>query len=458
MKHLYTFCTACLLLASVLWNQTGFAQTHTPKTVAINVNCGGYYEYLPQGFSWADSKRYPVIVYLHGYGDVGSGSNTDLQKLLLNALPKYINDGVFPVTVTSNGQQFSFIVISPQFIYWAQSGDVASVVSYIKTNYSAKIDTNRIYVTGFSMGGGVTWEYAGSGVAVAQKIAAIVPVCGKTDPTNLRANNMAVANLPVWATHNNGDADVPVSNTNTYISMINTQSDVVPNPLALKTIFPVTGHDAWTKTYDPAWRDVNSMNIYEWMLQYSRAAITLPIKLEDYKILSADIQGVTIGWKTTFEQNNASFSIERSTDGVSFSTIGTVKATNITTGSSYSFTDSKPVYGTAYYRLNQYDLNGKATGYAILKAIINDGKTASVTLWPNPASGSITLSLNNADKDRLFVKIINTQGMIVQATQYNKETAYWQQNINIANLPAGQYFVQVKGTAFENTQSLMINK
>ena len=465
MKHLYTFCTACLLLACVLQHQQGIAQlttpTHTPKTVYINGNCGGYYEYLPQGYDAAGTARYPLIVYIHGDGDRGSGSQTDLAKLLTKALPKVINDGQFPVSITVNGQSFKFLVISPQLKLWSTganaAADVAAVIAYAKNNY--KVDTNRIYLTGMSMGGGITWEYAGSTINAAHKLAAIVPICGASAPQTSIAQVIANGDIPVWATHNQADPAVPVANTNGYVNYINTAPQP-PSPLARKTIFtaPLTSdyHDAWTQTYDPSFRE-NGTNVYEWMLQYARAEATLPVTLTNYRILSADKQAVTIGWSTTAEQQNQYFSIERATDGVNFTGIGKVTATNLANGSNYVFRDEQPATGNNFYRLSQTDLNGKTTYFSILKAVV-DVNTASLVLFPNPAGPSFTVGFNHPDKERLTVKIIDQQGMVVQVNQYDKGAGYWQQSISTGGLAAGQYFVQVKGSRFESTQTLVVRK
>lgn len=466
MKHLYNLCAACLSLVCVLTNQQGIAQsaspTHTPKTVNINSNCGGYYEYLPQGYDAAGSQRYPLIVYVHGDGDRGSGSQADLAKLLTKALPKLINDGQFPTSVSSNGQAFKFVVISPQLKVWPLSGsaaanDVAAVLAYVKSHY--KIDTNRIYLTGMSMGGGITWEYAGSSINAAQKLAAIIPICGASSPQTPVAEVIANGDVPVWATHNQADNAVPVNNTNGYISFIN-GNPRPPSPLARKTIFtsaPANDlHDAWTRTYSPSFRE-NGLNIYEWMLQYSRAESALPVTLTNYRIVSADKQAVTIGWSTTAEQHNDYFSIERSTDGAHFTVIGKVAGTNLASGSNYSFRDEQPGIGNNFYRLSQTDFNGKTTQFNILKTVI-ELQTGSLVMFPNPASSSVTVGFSHPDKDRLFVKIINPQGAIVQVNQFNKESGYWQQSIPTGHLTAGQYFIQVKGNTFEAVQALMIKK
>lgn len=465
MKHLYNLCTACLLLVCVLTNQQGIAQlqapTHTPITVNINSNCGGYYEYLPQGYDASASQRYPLIVYVHGDGDRGSGSQTDLAKLLTKALPKLINDNQFPSSVTSNGQAFKFIVISPQLKVWTTdanaAADMAAVIAYVKSHY--KVDTNRVYLTGMSMGGCITWEYAGSNINAAQKLAAIVPICGARAAQSAVANVIANGDVPVWATHNQADQAASVDFTNNYISYIN-GNPRPPSPLARKSIFTSfpnnDNHDAWTRTYSPSFRE-NGLNIYEWMLQYSRAESALPVTLTNYRIVSADKQGVTIGWSTTAEQNNDYFSIEHSTDGANFTVIGKVAGANLSSGSNYSFRDEQPAIGNNFYRLSQTDLNGKTTLFSILQSVI-ELQANGIVLFPNPASSSVTVGFSHPDKDRLFVKIINQQGVVVQVNQFNKESGYWQQSIPTAHLTAGQYFIQVKGNTIEQVQALMIKK
>ena len=156
-----------------------FAQVQTPKYVSSTANSGGYFEYLPSGYS-TSNKSYPLILFVHGLGELGSGSSTDLPKLLncWVALPRLINQGQFPQTFSSNGQTFSFIVISPQFKAWPSGSDVNDVINYAIKNY--KVDTTRIYVTGLSMGGGATWDFA---AAFPTKATAIVPTCGASWPS-----------------------------------------------------------------------------------------------------------------------------------------------------------------------------------------------------------------------------------------------------------------------------------
>jgi hypothetical protein len=452
MKQSYLRCwTGLLLCACIIMHPGVVAQSHTPKTVTINSNCGGFYEYLPAGY-WSDNKKYPVIIYLHGQGQSGDGSTSSLALVLQAGPTQYINAGTFPSSFTVGGQTYSFIIISPQFKNWPVPADIAAVIDYVKTNY--RVDTKRMYVTGASMGGGATWEYAGSGTNVANKIAAIVPVCGASTPNETRADIIANTNLPVWATHNQTDPVVPPSNTDGYVNYINNPTP--PNPQAKKTIFPENGHDAWTRSYNPAYKE-NGLNVYEWMLQYERSGVAapLPVVLSDYKVVRTGSE-VTVSWTTTAEWKNSHFSIERSQDGVQFTVIGQVAGENKATGSTYSYIDKQPLTGNSFYRLSQTDKDG-TTKYFDIRAISLTPGADGLTVFPNPAPAgqSVTLGVNYATAGKISVHIINAQGLRVQTASYQKGQGYWRQPLPVATLAPGVYIVHVKGEGFERQYRLL---
>ncbi len=254
--------------------QSAHAQVQTARYVSMTSNTNAYYEYLPQGYNATGTQKYPLILFMHGMGELGAGTTSTLPKILNSAIPRLINRGDFPTSFTVNGQTHRFIVISPQFVAWPSPANIDAVLNYVVTNYN--VDVSRIYLTGLSMGGGATWEYAGNQTmdAYAKRLAAIVPICGASYPSVYRANVIAKNNLPVWAFHNSGDPTAPVYYTNDYVAGINAYVPA-PVPPAKKTIFNSSSHDAWTQAYNPTYRE-NGMNVYEWMLQYSRSGSTTP--------------------------------------------------------------------------------------------------------------------------------------------------------------------------------------
>ena len=244
-------------------------QVLTARFKSITPNTNAYYEYLPKGYVATDTNRYPLLIHLIGAGDLGTGTPSTITLLLRSGPVFEISSGVFPDPVTVNGNSFGLIVIDPQFMIQPTVTDVNTVINYAIANYH--VDTTRIYLTGLSMGGGVTWTYAGNQPAYANRLAAIVPVCGDVTPDLGRARIIAASNLPVWATHNDQDPEVPAAYTEQEIADIN--EPPAPVPPAIMTIFHNNVHDAWTATYTPT-LSVNNMNIYQWMLQYTRLSVT----------------------------------------------------------------------------------------------------------------------------------------------------------------------------------------
>lgn len=238
-------------------------ETLPPVQVAvhydISANCAGFYRALPARYD-STPKRYPLLIFLHGSGEMGNGT-TDLPKVLKNAVPALISKKKFPPSFSSGGKNFSFIVLSPQVKDRTTPEDVRAMIQYAIAKL--RVDTTRIYVTGLSLGGGATWNFAAK---YGENVAAIVPICGSSTATSKNTKEITTKKIAVWAFHNEDDPTVSVQKTKDFISMINSYN---PTPKARITLWPTGGHDAWTKATDPSYRE-NKMNMYEWMLQYHK--------------------------------------------------------------------------------------------------------------------------------------------------------------------------------------------
>ncbi len=273
MQKIYSLMSRALclfLLATFSLYSNGLkAQVQTARNISMISNSKGYYEYLPAGYA-SGTQSYPLIIFCHGIGELGNGGS-DLVKVIDTGLPWLLNKGTFPTSFTTpaSGTQ-SFIIISPQFISWPVPSDINSILDYVIKNY--RVNTNRVYITGLSMGGGVTWAYSGYNAAYCDRVAAIVPIAGADAIDGGTAGVLANNGIAVWATQNNGDPTVPVSYTLNNVAQI---LAINPSAPVKETIFTANSHDAWSKTYDPAFTE-NGMNIYQWMLQYQRGSAAPP--------------------------------------------------------------------------------------------------------------------------------------------------------------------------------------
>lgn len=233
--------------------------------------------WLPPDYNTSTTK-YPLIIFLHGAGEVGDGPG-GLYNLISTALPQKIADGWNPQAVNpADGQNYQFIVVSPQApwaSHWSyQYGHVQFILKDVISRY--RIDTNRVYVTGLSAGGAGTWSCVTNGPEGAKKFAAIVPVASAGVNYGQELDSIPYAGsrygVKLWQVCGALDAwnSFTTNSTNLYNGGAPT-----PAPQAVATALPGLGHvsGAWNTAYDPAWRtNAHNKNIYEWMLQYSRGS------------------------------------------------------------------------------------------------------------------------------------------------------------------------------------------
>ena len=229
------FCHATLMIAQV-------------QTARKTSGGRGYLEYLPDSYS--SSSNFPCIIFLHGSGERGDGSPAALEKLKAQGIPKFIANGS-NMCFTVNGQTECFVVLSPQqtTARWGWQGDVIPFIQYALANY--KIDPERIYITGLSMGGYGTWNWSAT---EPHRFAAIAPVCGGGKPQDA----LKLKNLPVWTFHGARDNIVPLSESEDMVAALQACGGNVKF-----TVYPEAEHDSWTQTY-------NNPELYKWFLQHQR--------------------------------------------------------------------------------------------------------------------------------------------------------------------------------------------
>ncbi len=242
------------------YTETGLTK-ETLITKKIDANVGGYVECLPAHYADHPTLKYPLIIYLHGQGSCGDGSQSSLTKVQHDGITNWITNQKFPSNFVVGGTSYQFIVLSPQFKQWPTASDVNAMLNYAIGKYH--LDYERIYVSGNSMGGGITWNY---GTAYGKRITAIVPVSGADWPTTEKAQPIADDSVAVWAFCNSGDSTVPAWYSVDYVQYINSFDPYRPAKL---TEFNASGHNASSTAYDPSYEE-NGLNVYEWMLSFRK--------------------------------------------------------------------------------------------------------------------------------------------------------------------------------------------
>ncbi|HEX7847458.1 MAG TPA: T9SS type A sorting domain-containing protein [Chitinophagaceae bacterium] len=175
-------------------------------------------------------------------------------------------------------------------------------------------------------------------------------------------------------------------------------------------------------------------------------SLLAPLKLISFSGSTAGNKNL-LTWETSNEINTLEFEIEHSNNGLVFSKKGTVTANNRSGSNSYSYAELQDQPGTHFYRLKMVDQDGKFNYSNILK--LSTEPISSLTVFPNPATGSITLSGLQATG---VVEIITIQGEVMKRKTVTAQT----QVINIEEYPTGVYIV--KYSSAKTTSSRMIVK
>ncbi|MBO2007713.1 T9SS type A sorting domain-containing protein [Hymenobacter negativus] len=180
-----------------------------------------------------------------------------------------------------------------------------------------------------------------------------------------------------------------------------------------------------------------------------QASVPLPVELTEFTATAEGNMAVRLTWATASEKNSQAFEVERSVDGETFASIGTVAAAGTSTSPrTYGLLDAKLPAGATvlYYRLKQLDADGSFS-YSPVRPVTLTGATAGLALYPNPApSGTATLT---GVLPGTVVTVLDPLGRPV--TSATADAAGTAALVPPAGLPAGVYVVRVDGKALRLT-------
>ena len=201
-----------------------------------------YQLFLPSFFE--KGEPLPLMLFLHGAGERGE----DLDKVKQWGPPRFVPER----------PDFPFIVVSPQCPrgQWWDLVVLTALIDQIERTYT--IDSDRIVVTGLSMGGYGSWRLA---AATPERFAAIAPVCGGGDPETADS----LVEIPVWNFHGSADNVVPEQRSLEMVAAI-----VAAGGERVKhTSYTGVGHDSWKQAY-------SGDQLWNWLLAQRRGASADP--------------------------------------------------------------------------------------------------------------------------------------------------------------------------------------
>lgn len=191
------------------------------------------------------TRRYPLVIFLHGSGERGSDNEAQLKWGVMNfatdqnmkTYPAFVIAPQCPLNSswanTTRGKNNEIILQNtpskPMQLLMELIGDVIK---------KFKVDTNRIYITGLSMGGYGTFDAL---ERYPNFFAAAVPVCGSGDISKARS----ISHIPMWMY---GGANDPTVNPALLYDMVNALRKAGAHPGF--TQYPGVGHFSWIAAYN----------------------------------------------------------------------------------------------------------------------------------------------------------------------------------------------------------------
>lgn len=427
-RYPITTSTGKKYLWNPLWNFTNMKQK---KVSGLNIGgnnmFNGMLEYVPPTYFLTanKTKKYPVIISFHGGAAKGVGTTLELCKLFKDRGSDSAGHKTFPGRVERsttnlkqvyNGVTYEYIVISPQFNKYIRlqpgtpdnfpsAKEVENVINFVVARY--RIDPKRIYLTGYSNGANMIIEYAGSSLARAKRVAAIMPValCSQLGHINnsskgIFAKNIGLAKLKTWfvfCESDNCGSGPALSVPNKWVdSIMKVPGNVRPRYTRLRNVNPSTLyncsdsllHDAWSRAFDPNFR-------------------------------------VSHYYKPT-------------------STVGANDGVNLN------------MYQWFIRQVNT------ATSVALNSEVEGEGETpvaavdrVSIVIVPNPFSSAVSAHLSLNKSQRVMINLTDMTGRLIQSVNGIYGRGNSEVKLNVGSLPGGVYLLKVTGENFTNTQKLI---
>jgi len=176
----------------------------------------------------------------------------------------------------------------------------------------------------------------------------------------------------------------------------------------------------------------------------NRTAVIVPLELTRFKGIQQK-EEIWLNWITAQEINADHFEIERSFDGSHFEKIGNVYSKYHTTSSptSYDFTDAGAVNGLNFYRLKQFDLDGKYRYSDIVPVMFDHSIVKRISINPNPVISDLNIVLAVSENAIVLCKIYNTEGREIKSMTASIVAGKNILSANISSLANGNYILVV---------------
>jgi|GEM_PF-3180596 hypothetical protein len=453
---------------------------------------------------YAGIAQPPAIEFVNGSGPAGNGSSLANQVITFwdNALNPvtgtYIPLGspvtatfaisnqqyILPATQNPNGGDISFgasnnttgklplstpLFTAMNFISAAPAGDFSSTLSNIGTgmsmtsNYAVEMYTSVMGLYNANVATNGTYYMANLtitfNVPISNPVLQIVGIGGFSGALGF-TTDLTLITPGLTMTELSGSTELAITGGGTQITNTAAAPTATTGSGAASGSVVVNGSSVTSLTFQlyvrgdgktPVWATANEHVGDAWLIGVSaiNTITTLPVGVTAF---TAQPQGNTVDlqWTTATEQNSSYFTVERSQDGLNWSSIGQVTAAgNSQEERQYNYVDQKPMTGANYYRLQEVAADGSSV-YSPIRNVDFAAAAIAINWYPNPTHDRVTLTSSSALQS---ITLISLDGRILQTAEGFTSG----QSIDLSRYPFGIYFLIIR-TADGQTQTAKIER
>ena len=190
--------------------------------------------------------------------------------------------------------------------------------------------------------------------------------------------------------------------------------------------------------------------MYDYLSLEANIPSTLPGALQSFSANLISNNHVLLNWSSATEINSSKYVIEKSVNGISFVSIGSIAIIgNSNETKTYSFIDEEATVGNNYYRLKIVDKNGQYEYSNLLQVAI--ATEATINISPNPASNQLLVTA----KQNIALQKITLYDALGKEWLVKKNITSNQIKLDISSLPAGIYVCKVGQGTSVNIQKIV---
>ena len=189
--------------------------------------------------------------------------------------------------------------------------------------------------------------------------------------------------------------------------------------------------------------------------------VSLPVQLVSFTAEPFNNEFIRTQWSTASEINNKGFEIERSTDGITFESIGWVDgAYNSNTVKNYSFDDLGAVSNTIYYyRLKQIDIDGKYTYSNIASATLMGPKGFALEgIRPNPATDKLSIYVVSQSNIKSTITATDMLGREILNKDWELSSGYNGTELDVSSFASGTYIFTISSENIITSKRIIITR